>query len=72
MTLSIGDRIGRYETLGALGVGRTSRCTFPLRSRQPTGEGSFRVPATGQMMRERVVELLGLDEPAQNELPVPI
>jgi hypothetical protein len=29
----------------------------------PDGAGSFREPATGQMMRERVVSLLGLEEP---------
>jgi hypothetical protein len=30
----------------------------------PDGVGSFRDPVTGQMIRERVVELLGLGETA--------
>lgn len=30
----------------------------------PDGIGSFRKPATGQMIRKRVVELLGLEESA--------
>ena len=34
----------------------------------PDGVGSFREPATGQMIRERVVELLGLGELDKKQL----
>lgn len=40
-------------------VGRVFTMKVPV---APDGAGSFREPATGQMIRERVVELLGLDE----------
>ncbi len=137
VTLSAGDRLGRYEILGALGVGgmgevyrardteldrevaikvlleavaqdpdriarfeREARMLASLSHQNiatlhgleehegqrflvmelaegetlaerlmkvPVGPdgGSFRVPATGRMMRDQVVELLGLGEPAE-------